>query len=124
MKFYTCYLLFTFFTLLYNHSVLGQSTIEQNEKFQEILNERKNLNISPNFKFNYKIQIFNGDIENAKKTVTKLKQDIPHLDFIIEFNAPNYKVWAGTFVNKIDAERNLQRIQINYPSAFIIRPTK
>ena len=44
--------------------------------------------------------------------------------FTIEYETPNYKVWAGNFSTRIDAERALMKIQQNFPSAFILKPDR
>jgi hypothetical protein len=105
----------------YTHA---QTTIEQNETFVNYLNEKKSLGASQTFKYQYKIQIFSGDIENTRKIITQAKNEFNELDIIVEFNAPLYKVWVGSFMNRIDAERILKDIQMNYPHAFIIKPSK
>lgn len=102
----------------------AQSTIEQNETFVNFFNEKKTLGASPTFKYQYKIQIFSGDIENTKKVITLAKNEFNELDIMVEFNAPLYKVWIGSFMNRIDAERTLKSVQVNYPNAFIIKPSK
>lgn len=105
-------------------STTAQSTIEQNETFVNFLNEKKSLGASQTFKYQYKIQIFSGDIENTKKVIAQAKNEFIDLDITVEFNAPLYKVWIGSFINRIDAERILKIVQTNYPNAFIIKPTK
>lgn len=102
----------------------AQATIEQNETFVNFLNEKKTLGASQTFKYQYKIQIFSGDIENTKRLITQAKNEFGDLDIMVEFNAPLYKVWVGSFMNRIDAERILKIVQVNYPNAFIIKPTK
>lgn len=102
----------------------AQATIEQNETFVNFLNEKKTLGASQTFKYQYKIQIFSGDIENTKRLITQAKNEFSDLDIMVEFNAPLYKVWVGSFMNRIDAERILKIVQVNYPNAFIIKPTK
>ena len=102
----------------------AQATIEQNETFVNFLNEKKTLGASQTFKYQYKIQIFSGDIENTKRLIAQAKNEFSDLDIMVEFNAPLYKVWVGSFMNRIDAERILKIVQINYPNAFIIKPTK
>ena len=117
-------LCFLFLLVCGTFQLQAQSTIEQNEAFVNFLNEKKNLGASPTFKYQYKIQIFSGDIENTKKVISLAKNEFSELDITVEFNAPLYKVWIGSFMNRIDAERNLKSIQVNYPNAFIIKPSK
>lgn len=98
--------------------------IQQNPKFEQLLNEKRKINASIAVNELYKIQIFSGNSEKAKNTLNDCKQNFPDLDGTIVFNTPNYKVWIGNFRNRIDAERNLVEIKKIYENAFLIKPKK
>lgn len=99
-------------------------TVIQDPKFEQLLNEKRKIN--PNLPYNdrYKIQIFNGASETAKKTLNEFKQDFKTIDGTIIFNTPNYKVWVGNFRNRMEAERNLVEIKKKYKTVFLIKPSK
>ena len=126
MKINTIYqpLFVTVFFLLTFNNLSAQVTIDQNKMFHDLLQEKRIQNHTLNFKNTFKIQIYSGDVETAKKTIHSFKQNFDDLDHSIEFSAPIYKVWVGNFVNKIDAERNLQRVQSLYPKALIVKPIR
>src|SRR5215217_5431079 len=81
--------------------------IQQNPKFEQLLNEKRKINSSIAVNERYKIQVYSGNSEKAKSTLTECKQNFTDLDATIIFNTPNYKVWIGNFRNRIEAERNL-----------------
>ena len=99
-------------------------TLEQDPKFEQLLNEKIKLNPSLFVNEKYKIQIYNGDSESSKKALKDFKQDYKNFDATIIFNTPSYKVWVGSFKTRIDAEKNLAEIVKNYPKAFLIKPNK
>ncbi|MEZ7497434.1 SPOR domain-containing protein [Flavobacterium sp. Arc3] len=99
-------------------------TITQDPKFEQLLNEKRKTNVSITVNERYKIQIFSGDNDKAKKTLNDCKQDFLDLDGTIVFNTPNYKVWVGNFRTKIEAERNLIKIRRKYENAYLIKPQK
>jgi hypothetical protein len=99
-------------------------TIIQDPKFEQLLNEKRKINASIAVNERYKIQIFSGDAEKAKKALNDCKQNFPGLDGTIVFNTPNYKVWIGNFRTRIEAERNLIEIKKNYENALLIKPHK
>ena len=72
----------------------------------------------------YKIQIFNGESEKAKKTVLLFKQEFKDIDATIVFNTPNYKVWVGNFKTRMEAERNYVEIKKKYKNTLLIKPSK
>lgn len=99
-------------------------TIEQDEKFTQLLNEKRRINSSITVNDRYKIQVFYGDNKEARKTLAALKKEFPDMDSTIVFESPTYKVWAGSYGSRIAAERVLEAIKEKYPYALLIKPNK
>jgi hypothetical protein len=119
-------LLFVLFTLTINRATAQSSNLNLNQdpKFEQLLNEKRKSNSNLSYNDRYKIQIFNGVSETAKKTLNEFRQEFKNLDGTIIFNTPNYKVWVGNFRTRMEAERNLAEIQKKYKSVFLIKPSK
>ena len=100
------------------------SVIVQDPKFEQLLNEKRKINASLTVNDFYKIQIYNGGSENAKKTLNDFRQEFKDIDATIIFNTPNYKVWVGNFRTRIEAERNLVNIKDRYKNVLLIKPSK
>ena len=96
--------------------------LNQDLRFEKLLNEKRKINSSIVNHQRDNIQIFNGDNETAKKTLTSFKKDFKNFDATIVFNTPSYKVLAGNFKTRIEAERNLILIRKTYKNALIIKP--
>jgi uncharacterized protein YxjI len=115
----------TMFTLAYNINAQDQNlTLTQDPKFEQLLNDKRKINTSLSTNDTYKIQIFSGKSEDAKKTLTDFKREYTNIDGTIIFNTPNYKVLVGNFKTRIEAERNLAEIRKKYKSVFLIKPSK
>lgn len=99
-------------------------TINQDQKFEQLLSEKRKINTSLNANEFYKIQIFNGGNENTKKALNEFKQNFNEIDATIVFNTPNYKVWVGNFKTRIEAERYLIEIRKKYNNVLLIKPSK
>lgn len=99
-------------------------SLEQDPQFEQILDEKRKINSSITVIDRWKIQIFTGDSENSKKSLIEFKKEYKNIDATIVFQTPNYKVWAGNFKTRIEAERNLKAIKEKYPGAFLIKPNK
>ena len=99
-------------------------TLNQDPKFEQLLSEKRKINTSLILNDVYKIQIFNGSSENAKKTLSEFKKEFAAIDGTIIFNTPNYKVWVGNFRTRMEAERNIVELKKRYPNAFLIKPNK
>lgn len=100
------------------------TTLNQDPKFEQLLNEKRKINISNTLNDQYRIQIFSGDSEKAKNILNEFKQQFENIDATIVFNTPNYKVWVGNFKNRIEAEHNLVDIRKKYKNVLLIKPTK
>lgn len=99
-------------------------TVNQDTKFEQLLNEKRKINASITINNRYKIQIFNGSSEDSKKTLIQFKKDFKNYDATIVFSTPMYKVWIGNFITRIEAERNLATLKKKYPNAILIKPNK
>lgn len=121
---------FVFITILFNllpyigFSQDANNNVIQDSKFEQILNEKRKINTSLSFIDSYKIQIFNGSNDNAKKILNEFKFENKDIDATIIFNTPNYKVWVGNFKSRIAAEKYLIDIKKKYSSVFLIKPGK
>jgi len=118
------YCAIVFFLCQKTYSQDGKVTVDQDVKFEQLLNEKRKINSSITINDRYKIQIFNGDTENSKKTLIDFKKEFKNLDATIVFSTPLYKVWVGNFKTRIEAEKNLQLLKKRYPTAFLIKPNK
>ena len=119
------FLTLTMITLAYNIHAQDQNLIvNQDPKFEQLLSEKRKINTSINTNDTYKIQIFSGKSEEAKKTLSDFKREFSAIDGTIIFNTPNYKVMVGSFKTRIEAERNLADIKKRFKSVFLIKPGK
>ncbi len=113
---------FTLF-LFYKMPVVAQNTtLIQDDNFEQLLNEKRKINSSITDNNNYKIQIFNGSSEESKKNLLQFKREHKEMDATIIFSTPTYKVWVGNFSTRIEGERYLKIIKKKYPNSILIKP--
>ena len=99
-------------------------TINQDPKITQLLDLKKNLERDREFSDGYTIQLYYGELDKANQILKKYKGSYSDWPASIEYETPNYKVWAGNFTTRIEAERALIEIQNNFTSAFILRPER
>jgi PKD repeat protein len=102
----------------------GETTVNQDPKFEELLNEKRKISSQITLNDKYKVQIFYGDNNTARKTLQEFKKTYPDTDGTIIFESPTYKVLVGSYTNRIDAERALTEIHKKYPHALLVKPNK
>jgi hypothetical protein len=99
-------------------------TIVQDSRFEQLLNEKRRINPSITVNDRFKIQVAYGDNDKTRKALSDFRRDFKNIDATIVFESPTYKVWAGNFGSRIEAERNLVEIRKKYPYALLIKPNK
>jgi hypothetical protein len=117
----------SFLTLLISgfcHAQEGKTTIKQDPRFEQLLSEKRKVNSSLNVSDRFKIQIFTGENEPAKKTLIEFRKTNKNTDATIVFNTPIYKLWVGNYKTRIEAEKKLSELKKKYPNAFLVKPNK
>jgi len=116
--------LFGIILFLSGNNLTAQVTISQDQKIEHLLKEKRKINTSITTTDKFKIQIFYGENQEARKILSEFKQKYADLDGTILFSSPNYKVLVGSFKNKIDADRSRMEIIKEYPNALVVRPSR
>ena len=114
--------IFTTFYCVVIQAQTSKNNANTEDKVAQLIAEKRKLNPSLVSKERYKIQIFSGESEKAKKTVIQFKQEFKDIDATIVFNTPNYKVWVGNFKSRMEAERNFAEIKKKYKNTLLIKP--
>ena len=109
-------LLFSCFPIL---SQNGKITVNQSNKLDSIIKLKKELNSKVQ---KLRIQIFNGDRENAELVMKEYLEIFKDTSANIIYETPNYKIWVGNFYNQLEADKRLIEIRKKFRSAFIFRP--
>jgi hypothetical protein len=101
-----------YFSSCYLHAQDRNITLNQDPKFEQLLDEKRKINTTLAINDCYKIQIFSGESEKAKKILSEFKQDFGSIDATIIFNTPNYK------------EQNLIEVKKKYKTTLLIKPNR
>ena len=118
------FFLFATFSICCVNAQNQNVTVNQDPKFEQLLNEKRKINSSLTVGDSYKIQVFTGSSENAKKILNEFRQEFNNIDATIVFNTPNYKVWVGNFRTRIEAEKTYINISDRYKNVLLIKPSR
>jgi hypothetical protein len=73
----------------------------------------------------YRIQIFFDSGINSSDRARQARDDFqsrfPDIQAYVSWKAPNYRVRVGDFRTRLEAEKALQTIIIDYPNAWVIK---
>jgi len=101
----------------------GVVKITQDNKIKELVNLHITMQRSVNGIKGYRISIFRDSGQeaknNANQVVSKFVANHEDVKSYIRFEYPFYKVYVGDFRTRSEAEKFLNVIEREYPSAFI-----
>lgn len=118
---------FTFILLLFSTSIYSQQgtlLVNQDEKITELLRIKSNLSKENKLSDGFTIQLFYGELKEANTTIREYNRTTSTWSATIEYETPNYKVWVGNYITRLEADRALLEIQMNFPNAFVLRPER
>lgn len=91
-----------------------------NKRVDTVLDSVDKMNQLRKFVDGYTIQIYSGtnreDAMNAKKKMTDLNEITPSL----QYNQPKFRVTAGAYYNKLEAQQDLVRIKRIFPNSILV----
>lgn len=109
----------------------GFLTIVQDSQVDTLLKAYRNLRMkameNPDNKAipGYRIQIYFDSGSNSSDRAKAVKEAFsvlyPEVPAYISWKAPNYRVRVGDFRTRLEAEKAMQLIMIDYPNAWVIR---
>ncbi|MEW4923546.1 SPOR domain-containing protein [Algibacter sp. 2305UL17-15] len=112
------------FLSFYGHSQEGKVTVNQDKRITKLLDLKKEMNRNETDSRRYKIQVYSGSRSGAQNAQKDFADAYGQWRPVMHYETPNFKVWAGNFSTRLEADRALQRIKRKFPAAFIFKPKK
>ena len=92
-----------------------------NQPLDNVLDSISTINLSRRFIDGFTIQVYSGlDREAALNAKKDLSISLPDLESQIQYNQPNFRVKAGKYYTRLDAQRDFVAIKRHFPSAIVI----
>jgi hypothetical protein len=117
--------------LMGQHAGDGHVVIIQDARIDTILEKHMEMNEAlllnaDNYAIDgYRVQIFqesgNRSSTHAREVMAGFSMKYPDVPVYLTWQAPNFKVRAGDFETRMEAEGFLNKIKRNYPIAWVIR---
>ena len=116
-----CYKYFII-SALFSAPILAQEgvvRINKSAEIERVLTLKKELNKDKSFT---KIQVYSGNRLEAESALLSYETNFPEQFVEMKYETPNYKVWVGRFRTRLEADRELVRVKILFPNAFLFTP--
>jgi hypothetical protein len=101
-----------------------QVEIIQDDKVGLLLEKHIKINETLKTMEGFRIQVFSDSGNNSKTRAQAVQEEVaarfPELGIYLSFKSPNYRIRVGDFRTRLDAQRFLTDISVEYPNAFIV----
>lgn len=98
----------------------GEVHIETSARVDELVAQKKQYNKNLKTLKGYKIQLFFGGEKESYEVKDEFKASFPDIPTKIIFSSPQWKVQAGNFKTRLEADASLVNIKKEYPGAIIL----
>ncbi|MBS9774279.1 MAG: SPOR domain-containing protein [Tenacibaculum sp.] len=96
----------------------AQLNINKTENITSLIKKKREFNKRHGTGF--RIQIYNGVESRARSLKIKFEKKFRGVYTKLNYIAPEWKVQVGNYLNRLDADRELNKIREEFPSAIII----
>ena len=101
----------------------GSVNVNQDSRIETLISKQRTL-YSLDSSFNgYRIHIFmeigNEALDHAKAVKSKFERSFPDIPIYLTYVEPYFRLRAGNFRNRVEAEKCLRRIKPKFKEAFV-----
>jgi len=98
--------------------------INQDPKIKQLLDIKTKMDKDGVLSENYRVQLYNGNMNEAQKVRLKAETAFPQWSVDIKWETPDFKVWIGNYRSKLETDRALKDIKKEFAGAFSFKPEK
>ena len=119
------FLLIIFVTLAYVGMAQGHGSVNvsQDDRVELLIAKQRMLNRIDSSFNGYRIHIFmeigNEALDNAKAVKAQFERAFPDIPIYLTYVEPYFRLRAGNFRNRVEAEKCLRRIKPKFKEAFV-----
>ena len=92
----------------------------EDEKISTLIEQKKSFNKNNKSSIVYKIQLFNGDEDEAYKMQRDFEAAFPEYKVRVVYNKPEFKTQVGQFKTRLEADKILLIIKEEYNGAIVL----
>jgi len=104
----------------YGQQNKGELKIETNTNIDALITQKKQYNKNLKSIRGYRIQLFYGSEKESYKVEEEFKDIFSDIVTKIIFSSPQWKVQVGSFETRLEADKALIPIKIEFPGAIIL----
>lgn len=98
----------------------GELRVESSSRIDELVAQKTAYNKTVNSHPGYKIQIYYGSEKECYEIKDEFSSLFPDIPTSIIFSTPQWKLQVGSYRTRLEADRSIQAIKKEYPSAIVL----
>jgi hypothetical protein len=118
MKSKSISLLFLIVLLTTSYSAFSQNKTKKSSEIKSIISKKRSFNNT--YGFGYRIQLYNGNEQKAKKFMALFSIEFPDNFSKLVYNAPEWKVQVGNYKTKLEADKDLIKFQEKFSGIIVV----
>jgi hypothetical protein len=92
-----------------------------NQQLDEVLDSISRINRTQKYIDGFTIQLYSGSKrEEALNIKKQLTTSLPDIDSEVQYVQPNFRVKAGKYLQRIDAQKDYVAVKRHFPNAIVI----
>jgi hypothetical protein len=104
-----------------NNTVYLEPRHTVNTQLDAVLDSIDRINLANGMTDGYTIQLYSGKQQDEALNVKKqVSQAMPTLDADVQFSQPNFRVRAGKYISRAEAQRDYMAVKRLFPNAILI----
>lgn len=118
-----CFIIFTAWATIAFAQSHGSVYVDKDSRIESLISKQRNLySIDSSFS-GYRIHIFmeigNQALDHAKAVKAQFEHAFPDIPIYLTYSEPYFRLRAGDFRNRVEAEKCLRRIKPRFKEAFV-----
>ena len=101
----------------------GSLRVEQDDRIETLIAKQRSLYRVDSSFSGYRIHVFmeigNEALEHAKQVKSQFEKAFPDIPIYLTYVEPYFRLRAGDFRNRVEAEKCLRRIKPKFKEAFV-----
>jgi len=101
-----------------SYNSFSQNKTIESAAIKNIISKKRSFNST--YGFGYRIQLYNGNEQQARKSIARFKAEFPGNYSKLIYNAPEWKVQVGNYKTKLEADKDLIIYQEKFSGIIVI----
>jgi len=104
--------------LMLSYNSYSQSSKNSTKEIKNLITKKRSFNNK--YGFGYRIQLYNGNEEEARKHRERFKIEFPDTVSNLVYNTPEWKVQVGNYKTKLEADKDLLKFKEEFSGIIVI----